>query len=420
MKRGILFMAVLLAALMVFSGCQRSQAGVSSGQGGGSSSGARGIEYWCDKPNPEAEAPLAAALSRAANIPVTIISYTDVASYQTAIQQSARTSNAPGLFTWWSGFQLQALVENGLLADLTDVWQTHIIPNGVSADLADALRFNGRIYAAPWASLNNTLVYNKKIFERLGLREPTTFEEFLDVCARIKAAGIYPIGHHNASWGSFVWLQIMLGSYDPQLYMDICSGKEKYTGDKMRAAMRVWDDMFNKGYFSDPRGDSHRALADEEVAMLNFTTGDPINLTRDYGLQPMIDYDTFVMPSQNPANRATIFFEVAPLCVSANSSQREEAIEVIKHYYETPVQQVFSDNFGYVNSSSVNVTNAVTAKMYAFGSQPDKYQLILRFYENTPSELRDVVINEMARFWARQGTIDQVLAACQAKADQTF
>jgi multiple sugar transport system substrate-binding protein len=73
-----------------------------------------------------------------------------------------------------------------------------------------------------------------------------------------------------------------------------------------------------------------------------------------------------------------------------------------------------------VNSSNVKITNQVTAKMYAFGSQPDKYQLILRFYENTPADLRDVVITEMARFWARQGTLDQVLAACQAKADETF
>jgi multiple sugar transport system substrate-binding protein len=58
--------------------------------------------------------------------------------------------------------------------------------------------------------------------------------------------------------------------------------------------------------------------------------------------------------------------------------------------------------------------------MYGFASQTDKYQSILRFYENTPAELRDVVISEMSRFWLRQGTVDQVLAACQVKADQTF
>jgi multiple sugar transport system substrate-binding protein len=409
----------ILLVLMIPAAMAMAAGGAQGGEGA-AAGGGKPVEYWTDKPSPENEAALVPEITKASGIPVTIISYTDVASYQTAIQQSARTSNAPGLFTWWSGFQLQTLVENGLVEDLTDIWQSHIIPNGVSADVAESLKFNGKVYAAPWALLNNTIVYNKKIFNRLGLKEPTTFQEFLDVCAKIKAAGIYPIGHHSASWGSFVWLQIMLGSYDPQLYLDICSGKEKYTSDRTKAAMRVWDDMLNKGYFSDPRDDWTRALAEEEIAMANFTTADPIGLTRDYGLQPITDYDTFVVPSQNPRNKAPIFFEVAPLCVSAHSAQKAQALEIIKHYYELPVQQNFSDNYGYVNSSKVKVSNGVTAKMYAFGSQPDKYQMILRFYENTPAELRDVVINEMARFWARQGTLDQVLAACQAKADQTF
>jgi multiple sugar transport system substrate-binding protein len=414
MKRLLVFLLVLLIPVAFVLAAGGSQGGGTAGGGG------KAVEFWNDKPNPENEAAFGPALVKASGVPVTIISYTDVASYQTAIQQSARTPNAPGLFTWWSGFQLQALAENGLLEDLTDIWQSHIIPNGVSPGVAESLRINGKIYAAPFAQLSNTIVYNKKIFNRLGLKEPTTFQEFLDVCAKIKAAGIYPIGHHASSWGSFVWLQIMLGSYDPQLYLDICTGKEKYTGDKMKAAMRVWDDMLNKGNFADPREDWTRALADEEIAMANFTTGDPAGFTRDYGLVPITDYDTFVVPSQNPANKAPIFFEVAPLCVSAHSAQKAQALEVIKHYYEVSAQQVFSDTYGWVNTSQVKVSNAVTAKMTGFGSQTDKYQMILRFYENTPAELRDVVIDEMARFWLRQGTLDQVLAACQAKADQTF
>ena len=421
-KLWVIMLALILPVsfLMAGGGAQSGGAQSAAQGGGASSSSTKGIEYWYDKPNPDGETALTKAMADASGVPVTIISYTDVASYQTAIQQSARTPQAPGLFTWWSGYQLKSLVDNGLLEDLTDLWKTSIIPNGVSADVANSLMFNGKIYAAPFALLNNTIVYNKKIFNRLGLKEPTTFPEFLDVCAKIKAAGITPIGHHSASWGSFVWLQIMLGSYDPQLYLDICSGKEKYTGDKMRAAMSVWDDMLNKGYFAAPRDDWTRALADEEIAMANFTTGDPVGFTRDYGLQPMVDYDTFVMPSQNPKNKAPIFFEVAPLCVSANSAQKAQALEVMKKYYTTPVQQVFSDNYGYVNSSNVKVANPVTAKMYAFSAQTDKYQMILRFYENTPADLRDVVITEMARFWARQGTLDQVLTACQAKADQVF
>jgi multiple sugar transport system substrate-binding protein len=409
----VILLVLLIPAAMVLAG--------GGAQGGAAASGAGSkVEFWDDKPSPETDPVFAQELTKASGVPVEIIAYTDVASYQTALQQSIRQSNAPGMFTWWSGFQLQTLVDNGLLADLTDLWKTHIIPNGVSPDVAEALKFNGKIYAAPWALLNNTILYNKQVYNKLGIKEPDTWEEFISNCAKIKAAGISPIGHHDSSWGSFVWMQIMLGAYDPQLYLDLCSGKEKYTGTRMREMMAVWDDMFNKGYFANPMTEWTRAFANGEVAMINGTTADPVGITRDFGLEPDTDYGTFVMPSMKAGGKRIIFFEVAPLCISENSAQKSQALEVLKHYYELGPQQYFSDNIGYVNSSKVAIKNSVTAKQYAFGADSTKYQSILRFYENTPAELRDVVIDEMLRFWLRQGTIDQVLAACQAKADATF
>ena len=47
------------------------------------------------------------------------VTYPDTAAYQTAMQQSIRGEEAPGLFTWWSGPQLETLAKNGLLEDLT-------------------------------------------------------------------------------------------------------------------------------------------------------------------------------------------------------------------------------------------------------------------------------------------------------------
>jgi len=407
MKKTILFFVVLLLLCVscLFVGCKSKD---------------KGVEFWYDKPMPEYEAILKQVIYEASGIPMTYIGYGNVASYQTAVQQTLRSPNAPGIFSWWSGFQLKALADNGLLEDLTGLWHDYLVPQGVSPDVAESLTFEGKIYAAPWAIVNDTIGYNKKIFNRLGLSEPTTFKEFLDICAKIKAAGIYPIGHHSASWGSFVWFQILIGSYDPQLYLDICNGDEKYTSERMIAAMQVWDDMLNKGYFSDPRDDWVRAFVDEEVAMAVISSGVTLGLTKDYGLQPVIDYDTFVMPSRNPENKGIIFFEVAPICVSVNSVQKEKAMEIMKIYFTKPVQQAFSDIYGTANTSQVVVLNPVVTKANAFTQDTDNYQSILRFYENTPAELRDVVITEMARFWARRGTINQVLAACQVKADEVF
>ncbi|MGJ4848659.1 ABC transporter substrate-binding protein [Bacillota bacterium Meth-B3] len=155
------------------------------------------IEFWNDKlANTDASilGALSAALEADSGIQVEIVSYPDVAAYQTALQQSIKDASAPGMFTWWNGDQLNTLAKNDLLVDLTDEWANHYVPSGVSADVAASLSYEGKTYAAPYTVLNNTVVYNKRAFAKAGIEAvPATFDEFLADCEKLKAAGITPI-----------------------------------------------------------------------------------------------------------------------------------------------------------------------------------------------------------------------------------
>ncbi|EFS04250.1 putative bacterial extracellular solute-binding protein, partial [Listeria seeligeri FSL S4-171] len=59
------------------------------------------------------------------------VGYTDVTSYETAVQQSLDSEKAPGLFTWWSGNKLENLVDNDLVVDLTKEWKDYYEKEGV-------------------------------------------------------------------------------------------------------------------------------------------------------------------------------------------------------------------------------------------------------------------------------------------------
>lgn len=174
------------------------------------------VEFWNDKLSGTEQTDLdklAQSASAASGIDIEFISYTDVASMRTAVEQSANSAGAPGLFTWWSGVDLKTLADAGVVEDLTDIWEEYIIPNGVPKNVTDSLTFDGKIYAAPYSIIYSAIVYNKDIFDQYGLKEPETFEEFENVCQTLVDNGITPMGVDagNGLWG-FKWFECLLAA----------------------------------------------------------------------------------------------------------------------------------------------------------------------------------------------------------------
>lgn len=347
--------------------------------------------------------------------------YPDTASYQTAVQQTIRDKKAPGLFTWWSGSQLETLVENGLVEDMTSVWEDCIFDSGVSQGVADAFTFDGKIYAAPWSVLYNVVIYNKNVFEEYSLEEPTTFEEFLNVCETLKSNGVTPISLKSDSWSGFIWFQQLLAAKDVELYNGICDGSIKYTDPRVVEVMELWQDMLEKGYFSVPTdyGDVKNAIAKGEIAMMLEPHVEFTFLKNDYGVEEGKDLDAFVVPSMD-GGKGTIFFEASPLCVSTASAQKDDALDLLQSWYTEDVQNMYNKEFGYTNTSKITVETPVVQEILKNTGDKDNYQLVLRYYENTPEELRDAALDELMKFQLQNANAEETLNAIQTKADEFF
>lgn len=356
----------------------------------------------------------------ATGIDVTIVTSPDVAAYKTSIQQSIREESAPGLFTWWGGYQLETLVEAGLVEDLTQVWEDYITPAGVSADIAEAFTYDGKIYASPYSILYNVILYNKEVFENAGVsEEPQTFDEFLDACEKIKASGVTPIAFKNDSWAGFIWFQALIASYEPQLYQDLCDGTAKYTDERVVEVMNIWQEMIDKGYFTQPIAiaDMEKMIANGEIAMMLEPNREVSPLVKDYGMVSGENLDSFVLPSMN-GGKKVIFFETAPICVAKASADKGSALKALEGWYSKEHQNYIYQNIGIANTNTVDITDPVYAKTLDYGAQSDEITLMLRFYENTPEDIRDVVLNELMRFELGDGTVEDVLETMENKAQE--
>jgi len=136
--------------------------------------------------------------------------------------------------------------------DLTDEeWTGRLKPEWLPA-----VSYRDRVYGLIiWDdTLGWVYTYNDKIFERLGLRPPRTTREFMDICERIKRAGIVPIYEPGASrWHTALTFFEMGATFeenDPGLYDQLNANRLTFAAyDPFRRALDQILLAVNRGFF---------------------------------------------------------------------------------------------------------------------------------------------------------------------------
>jgi raffinose/stachyose/melibiose transport system substrate-binding protein len=112
------------------------------------------------------------------------------------------TGEMTDLFSYNSGSLLQALHPTETLVDLTN---EPFIPNIVESFLPTVSQ-DGKVFGVPdGTAMGGGILYNKKVYEDLGLSVPKTWEEFEANNEAIKEAGITPVIASygpNSTWTS--------------------------------------------------------------------------------------------------------------------------------------------------------------------------------------------------------------------------
>jgi raffinose/stachyose/melibiose transport system substrate-binding protein len=144
------------------------------------------------------------------------------------------------------------LGKNGLVLDYKaamnklGVWDD-IVPGAAST----VQSVYGQMVSLPYQYNIEGIWYNKAIFDKVGLSEPTTFDELMSDAAKLKDAGYTPF----ATDGADAWpITRLIGMYifrelGPDAMKNIQSGKAKLTDPKYVKAAQEIQDMAKEGYF---------------------------------------------------------------------------------------------------------------------------------------------------------------------------
>jgi multiple sugar transport system substrate-binding protein len=88
---------------------------------------------------------------------------------------------------WYPG--LGSLVENGVLADITEWWDSNAeafqVNDIVPAFLDNYTLYEGKRYGIPYDGDIHLMFYNTTIFDEYGVEPPETWDEYLEICQTI-------------------------------------------------------------------------------------------------------------------------------------------------------------------------------------------------------------------------------------------
>ncbi|MEV4363670.1 extracellular solute-binding protein [Nonomuraea sp. NPDC049625] len=177
------------------------------------------------------------------------------------------TGDMTDVFAYNSGSLLQALNPSQTLVDLAG---DPAIQN-VQKDFLPVVSQGDHVFGVPsGTALGGGILYNRKVYEKLGLQVPKTWDEFMANNEKIKAAGIAPvISTFKDTWTSQLFV---LGDFYnvqaavPSFAADYTAGKAKFaTTPAALAGFQHLADVKAKGYLNEGFGS---ATADQGMKML--------------------------------------------------------------------------------------------------------------------------------------------------------
>ena len=107
-------------------------------------------------------------------------------------------------------------------------------------------------YILPIETQDIYVEYNKTLFEQLGLKVPTTYDELVEVSKTLRDNGYAPLFFGGANGWQHVNLLLMCTSQISDTLFDECQNGEKaWTCDEMKQAMTNYKKLFDDGVMQD-------------------------------------------------------------------------------------------------------------------------------------------------------------------------
>jgi ABC-type glycerol-3-phosphate transport system substrate-binding protein len=350
--------------------------------------------------------------------------------FKTDILVRAAGNSLPDVFSYWAGARVDFIVKSNSLRPIDGMWGSEKLDSVVAKPIADsATLYDGKRFLVPFNYHYAGMFYNKKVLADAGMTAPpATWDEFIALCKTLKEKGIAPLalGSKNR-WPAQFWFDyLLLRSAGPDYRAKLMAGEASYDDPEVVAAMTMWKELLDQGFFvenanADDWTDAADKVARGDAAMTlmgTWITG----YWNGVGLKPGEDYDFFQFPKIKDGIPNAAVGPVDGLVISANAANPEGAEKFLAFMMSnTDVQAKWAEAQGAL-SANVNVDPKTynSVMQSAAKTVADAEAFAFNYDLATTPPVAEVGLSMFTRFIDDPSKLDEVLKAVATDAKAAF
>ncbi|MEO8882227.1 MAG: extracellular solute-binding protein [Devosia sp.] len=318
------------------------------------------------------------------------LQFTADADYQNRLSTALRGGKGPDIAQLKAYGELQPLVEAGYLDALNDtVPGIATMPEAASGGAV--AKSDGKFYGVPYSIPILCVFYNTELFDKAGIKVPTTYAEHIDNCKKLKAAGITPIATGGAN-GSGWELELAVGVLGPSVYGadfygKMMSGKAKFTDPKFVAALQRFKDMlpyYEDGFAGVDYTAATQLFVSGKAAMF---LGGSFENGSFKAQNPNLKFSVFAFPGDTAVDKPVVSAFCDGSYGLVDTSQKKPAALKVLNWMASPeFAQLFADSVGWPAARpEIKSNDPVLSAMIAMQQNSTPYLSLVGYRWQSPT-----------------------------------
>lgn len=346
-------------------------------------------------------------------------------TFRTQLPTYLTSANPPDVYTWYPGSVADAYARKNLLLDLDEVWDSPDLKRYSKALHSLCTGSGGKKVFVPTTYYWWGMFYRKSNFAKWGVQEPTTWDEFLDLCDKLKSKGVDPIGlgaGGNTAWVASAWFDYLnIRINGAQYHRQLLAGKHRFDDPEVHKVFDRWREILP--YF-DPDGTAV-AFQDATTSLLNGRSGMMLIGTFFADAAPkdaLDDIDFFRFPVIDPK---VPLAEEAPTdgyFASARTGRHDQVADLMRYLAGVEAQEIYiKGSSGTVLPCHPDAKDAGTPLVRKGRRHIEAATEITQFFNRDSSDaLQPTADTALTKFLARPKSVDAILTDWQREAEKIW